>query len=328
MRIRYSFRSGDKVYKVFVDGQEGTTGLQIRDRLLGHGGVTLIEIDPDKRKHTAERQRLLNEADVSFLCLPDAAARESAALVSNPRARLIDASTAHRTDPSWTYGLPELDKEQRTRIRSAKRVANVGCHAVGFTLLIRPLVAAGVLPKDYPVACHSLTGYSGGGKKMIAEYEAPGRTRFPMGAPRHYALAMHHKHVPEMQKYSGLTFRPLFNPIVGDFYKGMAVTVALQSRLLAKKASAKTAHGLLAEYYAGERFVKVMPFDDAANLHDGYFDPLGSNDTNRDDIFVFGDDEQIVLVSRLDNLGKGASGAAVQNMNLMLGLDEGTTLGA
>ena len=315
------------MYKVFVDGQEGTTGLQIRDRLLGHGGVALIEIDPDKRKDSTERQRLLNEADVSFLCLPDAAAKESAALVTNARARLIDASTAHRTDPSWTYGLPELDREQRTRIRSAKRVANVGCHAVGFILLVRPLVAAGILPKDYPVTCHSLTGYSGGGRKMIAEYEAQGRPRFPIGAPRHYALAMHHKHVPEMQKYSGLSFRPLFNPIVGDFYKGMAVTVALESRLLAKKASARDVHSLLAEYYARERFVKVMPLDDANNLRDGYFDPLGSNDTNRNDIFVFGDGEQIALFSRLDNLGKGASGSAVQNMNIMLGLDEGTTLG-
>jgi N-acetyl-gamma-glutamyl-phosphate reductase len=315
------------VYKVFVDGQEGTTGLQIRDRLLGHGDVTLIEIDPDKRKDSTERQRLLNEADVSFLCLPDAAAKESAALVTNPRARLIDASTAHRTDPSWTYGLPELDREQRARIRGAKRVANVGCHAVGFILLVRPLVAAGVLPKDYPVTCHSLTGYSGGGKKMIAEYEAQDRPRFPIGTPRHYALSMHHKHVPEMQKYTGLSFRPLFNPIVGDFYKGMAVTVALESRLFAKKASARDVHSLLAEHYGRERFVKVMPFDDAGNLQDGYFDPLGSNDTNRNDIFVFGDSEQIVVISRLDNLGKGASGSAVQNMNIMLGLDEGTTLG-
>jgi N-acetyl-gamma-glutamyl-phosphate reductase len=315
------------VYKVFVDGQEGTTGLQIRDRLLGHGGVALIEIDPDKRKDTAERQRLLNEADVSFLCLPDAAARESAELATNPRARLIDASTAHRTDPSWVYGLPELDGEQRVKIRGAKRVANVGCHAVGFILLVRPLVAAGVLPKDYPVTCHSLTGYSGGGKKLIAQYEAPGRPRFPLGAPRHYALAMKHKHVPEMQKYAGLGFRPLFNPIVGDFYKGMAVTVPLENRLLARKPSANSVHGLLAEYYDGERFVKVMPFDATANLQDGYFDPMGSNDTNRNDVFVFGNDEQMVLVSRLDNLGKGASGAAVQNMNLMLGLDEGATLG-
>ena len=315
------------MHRVFVDGQEGTTGLQIRDRLLGHGGVTLIEIDPGKRKDTAARRRLLNEADIAFLCLPDAAAKEAAALVTSERTRLIDASTAHRTEPSWVYGLPELNKAQRARIRGARRVANVGCHAAGFILLMHPLVAAGVVPKHYPVTCHSLTGYSGGGKKMIATYEEPGRLRFPIGVPRHYALGMSHKHLPEMQKYGGLEFAPAFNPIVGDFYKGMAVVVPLARRLLALKLSLKNVHDLLAEYYAGERFVKVMPFGSDVNLDDGFFDPLGSNDTNRNDIFVFGNDENMVLVSRLDNLGKGASGNAVQNMNLMLGLDEGTTLG-
>jgi len=315
-------------HKVFVDGQEGTTGLQIRDRLLGHGGVSLIEIDPEKRKDTAERRRLLNEADIAFLCLPDAAARESAALVTNERTRLIDASTAHRTADSWVYGLPELNKGQRERIRAATRIANVGCHAAGFILLLHPLVAAGVVPKDYPVTCHSLTGYSGGGKKMIAEYEAPGRPRFPLGAPRHYALAMKHKHLPEMHQYSGLDFAPEFNPIVCDFYKGIAVTVPLATRLLTKKPAARNVRDMLAEFYAGERFVRVMPFDDAANTRGGFFDPLGANDTNRNDIFVFGDDEHVVLISRLDNLGKGASGAAVQNMNIMLGLDECAALTA
>jgi N-acetyl-gamma-glutamyl-phosphate reductase len=314
------------MHKVFVDGQEGTTGLQIRDRLLGHGGVTLIEIDPAKRKDASERRRLLNEADIAFLCLPDAAAKESAALVTSERTRLIDASTAHRIEPSWVYGLPELDKAQRAKIRGARRVANVGCHAVGFILLMRPLVAAGVVPKDYPVACHSLTGYSGGGKKMIAAYEEPGRPRFPIGAPRHYALGMRHKHLPEMQKYGGLDFAPAFSPIVGDFYKGMAVVVPLARRLLAKKPTLKDVHELLAGYYAGERFVRVMPFNEDANLDDGFFNPLGANDTNRNDIFVFGNDENMVLMSRLDNLGKGASGNAVQNMNVMLGLDEGTAL--
>ncbi len=314
------------MHKVFVDGQEGTTGLQIRDRLLDHDGVRLIEIDPDRRKDASERQRLLNAADIAFLCLPDAAAKESAALVTSERTRLIDASTAHRTDPAWVYGLPELNKAQRARIRSAGRVANVGCHAAGFILLVHPLVAAGVVPKDYPVTCHSLTGYSGGGKKMIAEYEQPERPRFPIGVPRHYALGMSHKHLPEMQKYGGLDYAPAFNPIVGDFYKGMAVVVPLARRLLAKKLLLKDMHDLLAEYYAGERFVRVMALNDDANLEGGYFDPLGANDTNRNDIFVFGNDENMVLVSRLDNLGKGASGNAVQNMNLMLGLDEGTGL--
>ena len=314
------------MHKVFVDGQEGTTGLQIRDRLLGHGGVTLIEIDPDKRKDPAERRRLLNEADIAFLCLPDAAAREAAAMVTGGRTRLIDASTAHRTDVEWVYGLPELNKAQRAKIAVAKRVANVGCHAVGFILLVHPLVAAGVMSKDFAVSCHSLTGYSGGGKKMIAEYEAPGRARFPLGAPRHYALGMKHKHLPEMQKYGGLDFAPAFNPVVGDYYKGMSVVVPLARRLLAKQVSARDVRDLLAEHYAGERFVKVTPFNGEANLNGGYFDPLGANDTNRSDIFVFGNDENLVLVSRLDNLGKGASGNAVQNMNLMLGMDEGIAL--
>jgi N-acetyl-gamma-glutamyl-phosphate reductase len=314
------------MHKVFVDGQEGTTGLQIRDRLLDHGGVSLLEIDPAMRKDTAERKRLLNEADIAFLCLPDAAAKESAALVTGKRTRLIDASTAHRTDASWEYGLPELNKAQRAKIRSAARVANVGCHAAGFILLVHPLVAAGVVPKDYPVTCHSLTGYSGGGKKMIAAYEASGRPRFPLGAPRHYALGMTHKHLPEMQKYGGLDFAPAFNPIVGDFYKGMAVAVPLARRLLAKKVSLRDVHDLLAEHYAGEQFVQVMPLHADANLDDGFFDSMGSNDTNRNDIFVFGNDENMVVMSRLDNLGKGASGNAVQNMNLMLGLDEGTAL--
>ncbi|HKB84040.1 MAG TPA: N-acetyl-gamma-glutamyl-phosphate reductase, partial [Burkholderiales bacterium] len=291
------------MHTVFVDGQEGTTGLQIRDRLIGHGGVSLIEIDPTSRKDTSERRRLLNQADIAFLCLPDAAAKESAALVTGGRTRLIDASTAHRTDPAWAYGLPELNRAQRTMIRSARRVANVGCHAAGFILLMHPLVAAGIVPKDYPVTCHSITGYSGGGKKMIAAYEAPGRARFPLGAPRHYALGMHHKHLAEMQKYGGLDFAPAFNPVVGDFYKGMAVVVPLARRLLAKKLSLRDMHDLLAGYYAGERFVAVMPFNDDANLDDGFFDPLGCNDTNRNEIFVFGNDEHIVLVSRLDNLG-------------------------
>ncbi|HVY06159.1 MAG TPA: N-acetyl-gamma-glutamyl-phosphate reductase [Burkholderiales bacterium] len=315
------------MYKVFVDGQEGTTGLQIHDRLVGHGGVELIEIDPAKRKDVAERKRLLNAADLAFLCLPDAAAKESAALAAGARTRLIDASTAHRTDPAWVYGLPELNKAQREMIRDASRVANVGCHAAGFILLMHPLVSSGMLPKDYPVACHSLTGYSGGGKKMIAEYEAPGRMRFPIGAPRHYALGMSHKHLPEMKQYGGLDHAPAFNPIVGDFYKGMAVAVPLMRRLLPRKPSMKDMHELLAGYYAGERFVKVMPLTVDGNAEGGYFDPMGANDTNRNDIFVFGNDENMVLMSRLDNLGKGASGNAVQNMNLMLGLDEGTALG-
>ena len=314
------------MHKVFVDGQEGTTGLQIRERLEKHAAVTLIEIDPEKRKDLATRKALLNDADITFLCLPDTAARESVALIDNERTRVIDASTAHRTDPAWVYRLPELNKQQREKLKTAKRVGVPGCHASGFVLLMHPLVDAGIVPVDYPVTCHSLTGYSGGGKKMIAEYEAFGRSKEPLAAPRHYALGQNHKHLPEMQHYSGLAFAPNFNPIVFDFYKGMTVCIPLESRLLEAKPPAKYLHDFLREYYAGERFVTVMPFDDPANLEHGAFNPLLTNNTNRADLFVFGNAERMLLVSRLDNLGKGASGAAVQNMNIMIGVDEGMGL--
>lgn len=314
------------VYKVFVDGQEGTTGLQIRDRLADHPAVEVIEIDPEQRKDLSARKAMLNEADIAFLCLPDAASRESVALVDNDRTRILDASTAHRIQNDWVYGLPELSKPQRDKLKSAKRVAVPGCHASGFLLLMAPLVAAGIVPADYPIACHSLTGYSGGGKKMIADYEAPGRGKEPLIAPRHYGLGLTHKHLPEMQHFSGLAFPPNFNPIVGDFYKGMAVCIPLESRLLGKKQTATEVRDFLAEYYEGERFITVLPFGDAANDEGGFFNPLLTNNTNRNDIFVFGNADRMLLVSRLDNLGKGASGAAVQNMNILLGVDEGMGL--
>ncbi len=311
------------MYKIFVDGQEGTTGLQIRERLANHTEVEVLEIASEKRKDTAAKQKLINQSDITFLCLPDAAAKASASLVTNPNTRLIDASTAHRTDPDWTYGLPELAPGQRALIRSASRVANPGCHATGFNLLMHPLVAGGIVPTDYPVTCHSVTGYSGGGKKLIGMYESSEADTAALASPRHYALTLVHKHLPEMQQISGLDTPPVFTPIVGAIYKGMAVFVPLHTRLLSKKLTAAQMCDHLAAYYGDEEFVEVFPHDASKWLDNGFFNPMAANDTNKNDIFVFGHDDQILLVSRLDNLGKGASGAAVQNMNIMLGVDEG-----
>ena len=317
------------MHTVFVDGQEGTTGLQIRERLAAHGGVRVLEIDAARRKDADARRALFNEADVVFLCLPDAAAREAVALVEpgNARTRVIDASTAHRVADGWVYGLPELSPTQRDAIRASRRIAVTGCHAAGFVLALAPLVAAGLVPADYPVTCHSLTGYSGGGKRMIADYEAArdGRT---LDAARMYALGLSHKHLPEMRAYTGLAHAPVFVPIVDNFYQGMAVAIPLHLRLLAPGTTRARIHDAIATRYAGERFLRVAPLDDAASTDGGFFDALGANGTNRNDVFVFGDDDRVLLVSRLDNLGKGASGAAVQCMNLALGFDEATALAA
>lgn len=307
-------------FKVFVDGQEGTTGLQILDRLVQRKDIELLTIDPDKRKEVDERRRLINAADIVFLCLPDSASRESAALVDNPNTCVIDASTAFRTDPNWIYGLPELMPEQRERIRHSKRIANPGCHATGFVLAVHPLVCGGVMPADYPVTCFSVTGYSGGGKKMIRTYES--NPSAELLSPRHYALGMNHKHLPEMQLHSGLTQTPIFTPVVANFYKGMAVAISVHSNLLAKPLTPEALHAFYRNYYDGQPFVCVKPFGDEDNLDSGFFDVQGCNDTNRADLFVFGNEKRIVVIVRLDNLGKGASGAAVQSMNIHLGLDE------
>lgn len=306
--------------KVFVDGQEGTTGLQINEFLSRRPDIELLRIDADRRKDAGERARLLNAADVAFLCLPDAAAREAVTLVTNPLTCIIDASTAHRTLPGWVYGLPELAPGQRELIRAGKRIANPGCHASAFVLLVRPLVAAGLLPPDYPLNCFSLTGYSGGGKKMIEQYRAGGDPR--LEAPRQYGLGLAHKHLPEMKTHGGLQRVPIFAPVVGNFYKGLAVSIGLRTDHLGAGATAAAVHEALAGYYAGERFVRVMPLNDPQALESAYFDVQACNDTNRVDLFVFGRDDQIMLISRMDNLGKGASGAAVQSMNLHLGVDE------
>jgi N-acetyl-gamma-glutamyl-phosphate reductase len=305
---------------VFVDGQEGTTGLRIHEVLGKREDIELLAIDPDKRKDATERARLLNAADVAFLCLPDDAAREAVALVTNPKTCLIDASTAHRTRPDWVFGLPELAPGQRDHLRATKRIANPGCHATAFILLLRPLVDAGIVAPGLPISATSITGYSGGGKKMIEQYRAGGDAK--LMSPRPYGLALAHKHIPEMMVHTGLATKPVFLPIVGNFYKGLAVSVPLHFSELAPNADAASLQRAFEQRYAGEPFIRVMPLSDAATLEEGYFDIQACNDTNRCDIFVFADGQQAVLAARLDNLGKGASGAAVQCMNVHLGLDE------
>jgi N-acetyl-gamma-glutamyl-phosphate reductase len=310
--------------QVYVDGQEGTTGLRIHEYLAERSDVEVLRIEPDKRKDPGERARLLNAADVAFLCLPDAASREAAALVTNPNTCLIDASTAHRTAPGWVFGLPELCRGQRDALRQSKRIANPGCHASAFILAVRPLVDAGLLTPEALVTATSITGYSGGGKSMIAQYEAGGDAK--LMSPRPYALGLSHKHLPEMMAHTGLNAAPVFMPIVGSFYKGLTVTIPLHQQQLNPGGSAEAVHAALAAHYDGEAFVRVMQLRDAATLADGFFDVQGCNDTNRVDLFVFGSDTQLLVMARLDNLGKGASGAAVQCMNVHLGVDEGLGL--
>ena len=307
--------------KVYIDGQSGTTGLQIYDRIGQREDLELLRIPEEIRHDPEERKKYLNSADIVFLCLPDEGAREAVSFIDNPNVRVIDASTAHRTHPDWTYGYPELSKAQRDAIRTSKRVANPGCHATGFISTTAPLVAMGVIPKDYPMSCYSLTGYSGGGKKMIAEYEAEGRSEL-LNAPGIYGLNLHHKHLPEMQTVTGLAYPPVFMPVVDDYYKGMATTIMLQNRLLPGQPSAEDICAKLADYYRDEHFVSVVPFGE--NDSKLYANRLAG--TNRLEIVVCGHEEQTTVTALFDNLGKGASGAAVQNMNIMLGLPEETGL--
>lgn len=311
-------------YRVFIDGGEGTTGLELEGRLAARPELSLLKIDPARRKDPAAREALLNEADVSFLCLPDAAAREAVSLVHNPSARVIDASTAHRTAPGWEYGFPELSEARRAAIARSKRVAVPGCHATGFASLVYPLVAGGILPKDATVACRSLSGYSGGGKKMIAQYETGRAPGDALCSPRAYALTLRHKHLPEMQAVSGLSYPPLFEPAVCDFRRGMLVTLPLFRRTLAKPLGAAGLRAFYREYYANAAFVRVLP--EGEGPENGFLAATRCNFTNRLDVMVFGDDERVLAAAVLDNLGKGASGAAVQCMNLMLGLPEKTGL--
>lgn len=310
--------------KVFVDGQEGTTGLKIFEYLSQRSDVEILRIEEAKRKDVEERRRLINASDVTFLCLPDAASRESVTLVDNSRTVVIDASTAFRTSPDWVYGVPELTRGQRERVRGAKRIAVPGCHASAFVLAMRPLVEAGVVAPEFAAHSYSITGYSGGGKKMIADYEAGNNAK--LNSPRPYALGLGHKHLPEMAAHTGLKSAPVFTPIVGNFFKGLAVTTYFSPQHLAKRATPQDVQALFAEFYAGEAFVRVAPFNADENLDAGFFDVQATNDTNRVDLFVFGTEERFVTVARLDNLGKGASGAAIQCMNLAIGAPEDTGL--
>ncbi len=309
---------------VFVDGQEGTTGLRIHEVLAQRRDIEVLRIDADKRKDSAERARLLNAADVAFLCLPDAAARESVALVTNPKTCVIDASTAHRTHGDWVYGLPELAPAQREAIRHSKRIANPGCHATAFILLLRPLVDAGLVSAQAALSATSITGYSGGGKKMIEQYQAGSDPK--LNSPRPYGLTLSHKHLPEMMAHTGLTVAPVFLPIVSNFYKGLAVQVPLHLSQLTTGTKAHTVHRALQDRYGREAFVQVMPLSDPGTLQAGFFDVQACNDSNRAEIFVFEGSAQLMLMCRLDNLGKGASGAAIQSMNVHLGCEEGLGL--
>ena len=313
--------------KVFVDGEAGTTGLEIRERLALRADIEVIHIDPARRKDVSARAECLNAADVAFLCLPDDAARESAALVRNARTCVIDASTAHRSDPNWAYGVPELAPSYRSALRTRKRIANPGCHATGFVLGVRPLVERGVIPQDFVLTCFSLTGYSGGGKKLIAAY-----TQSPVPAalqsPRPYALGLRHKHLPEMTAHTGLNSEPVFVPVVANFYRGLLLTIPLALRQFSTRLSPAELHRIFAETYAGEKFVRVLPFADDSILDGESFDVQACNGTNRCDIALFANEDRVALMMRLDNLGKGASGAAIQCMNLHLGLDEGIGLRA
>ncbi|UXN71480.1 N-acetyl-gamma-glutamyl-phosphate reductase [Devosia neptuniae] len=314
--------------KIFIDGEAGTTGLQIRERLAGRRDLEVISIAADKRKDLDERKRLLNAADVAILCLPDDAAKESVSLIENDTTRVIDASTAYRVNPDWAYGFAEMDRGQSEKIANARFVANPGCWPQGLIANMRPLLAAGLLPADFAVSYNGISGYTGGGKQMIAEYEAEGEAASQFMP---YGLTFNHKHVPEMTKYTGLSSAPLFVPNVGDFAQGMTTFVPLQLGQLDKVPSGQDIHAAIADHFAGikDSFVSVAPYDPALGKTPA-LDPQAHNDTNTMTLHVFANDAraQAVLVAVYDNLGKGASGAAVQNLNLMLGLSARESLAA
>lgn len=311
--------------KIYIDGQEGTTGLKILERFKGRNDIELLKIDPEKRKDSSERKKLINASDFTILCLPDAASIEAVSFVENEHTRIIDASTAHRTNPDWAYGFPELSAEHRNKIISSNRVAVPGCYASGFLSMAYPLVKSGILPADYPVTVHAVSGYSGAGKKGIAQYEAADRAK-EFDTPRQYALTQAHKHLPEMQVISGLQFKPMFNPYVCDYFAGMVVSLPLHTRLLSKKYTPADIKAMFDEHYKGSVFIKVAELNGSDVIENGFIGANKLEGTNNMEIIVSGNEEQILVCSRLDNLGKGASGAAVQCLNIMMGADETTGL--
>ncbi|MCH5257496.1 MAG: N-acetyl-gamma-glutamyl-phosphate reductase [Lachnospiraceae bacterium] len=306
--------------KIFIDGSEGTTGLRIYERFEGRDDIELLSISNELRKDAAERKKIINESDITFLCLPDAAAKESVSLVENDKVRIIDTSTAHRTDSGWAYGFPELSTEHRNAIKTGKRIAVPGCHATGFISLVYPIISGGILPADYPISAFSLTGYSGGGKKMIAEYEAENRNA-DIDAPREYALTQQHKHLKEMKAITGLSKEPLFSPIVADYYSGMVVSVPLYTQYLNSHKNPEEMTKYFMEYYKGEQFIRVVENGN----EDLYGGMLSGNTLSGWDglkVYITGNEERMVLSAQFDNLGKGASGAAVQCLNILMGCEE------
>lgn len=306
--------------KIFIDGSEGTTGLRIHERFQNREDIEILQISSELRKDINERKRLINESDITFLCLPDVAARESVSLVENDNVIIIDTSTAHRTECGWAYGFPELSIEHENLIKNGKRIAVPGCHATGLVSLVYPLIKGEILSKDYPVSSFSLTGYSGGGKNMIAEYESEIRDK-EFDAPRAYALTQQHKHLKEMQNITGLKRKPLFSPVVSNYYSGMLVTLPIYVDMLEGKQDIETIHSYFVNYYKNKKFIKVMPLGSEAE-YNGFLS--GNSCTGWDGlkIYITGNEERILIMSQFDNLGKGASGAAIQCLNLVLGCEE------
>ncbi|MBR0599689.1 N-acetyl-gamma-glutamyl-phosphate reductase [Sinanaerobacter chloroacetimidivorans] len=309
-------------YKIYIDGQEGTTGLKIQERFHGRNDVEVLKIPEEYRKDQDARLEMMKLSDITFLCLPDAASREIAG-TAEPYIRILDTSTAHRTNADWVYGMPELNPDQRARIQSSNRVSVPGCHATGFIMLVKPLISLGIADRDYPFICHSITGYSGGGKNMIAQYGAANRGE-DYNSPRQYGLPQNHKHLAEMRAMTEIKEPPVFHPIVADYYSGMLVTVSLHRRLLKKKLTSEELLREFKDYYNDQPVIHIMDYD--YETEDGFLPAGKLSDSDKLEIYILGQEERISLIARYDNLGKGASGAAVQCMNIMLGLPEETGL--